>query len=83
MFHCSHIKHFTSKEKCYEVTVHLELKYVSYFVNQNRGALVVNKAYAMLKRKVRVLMFLCQIAKKLIPPQEFSNIVNLLTMCRS
>lgn len=43
----------------------------------------MNKENDMLKRKLRILMFLCQIAQKLRRPQEFFNIINLLTMCRS
>lgn len=43
----------------------------------------MNKEYAMLKTKLRILMFLCQIAQKLKTPQEFFNIINLLTMCGS
>lgn len=43
----------------------------------------MNKECAMLKTKLRILMFLCQIAQKLKTPQEFFNIINLLTMCGS
>lgn len=43
----------------------------------------MNKEHAMLKRKLRILMFICQIAQKLRTAQNFVSINNLLTMCRS